>query len=536
MYKIILVEDEAIIRRGIKRGVKWEEQGFEIAAEAEDAEEALRLLQEMPVDVVLTDVKMPGMNGVELSRKVKEQYPQTEIVILSGFAEFEYAKAAVSFGAFEYMVKPVRKQEIEAVFCRLKEKLDRRFREQAEEQRRMLVLNEGMEKLRKALLLELLEGERKAYTNLEEEIMRLELELSTRNVQAAVIRIAHPQDADADEVRQTYRKILEECIPQGIFVLRDIQEIILIFSEVEELREAELVKDLERTAKRIKEECFKEASPQVRVGIGMVYPSITHLHKSFVQSKKAIDSNFHDAGQVVNVFGDGIEYEFEKQWIQEYPREISSITELVLAGREEDVKSSIDQMFTEFEDKKMNPELIKNYCYVLGIMLKNAVYGILKPAQEQCYPDGSFETRVKNVLSMEELREIMQRAARGMVLMMKKNGVEEPARDRLVIEQAKAYIAENYSRKISLDEICQNLYLSTTYFSYIFKQETGRNYMEYLTSLRMEKAKELLSTTTNKVYEIAGDVGYSDYKYFTGQFKKYTGMSPKDYRAGGNHI
>ena len=120
------------------------------------------------------------------------------------------------------MVKPVRKQEIEAVFCRLKEKLDRRFREQAEEQRRMLVLNEGMEKLREALLLELLEGERKAYTNLEEEIMRLELELSTRNVQAAVIRIAHPQDAD--EVRQTYRKILEECIPQGIFVRRDIQE------------------------------------------------------------------------------------------------------------------------------------------------------------------------------------------------------------------------------------------------------------------------------------------------------------------------
>ncbi|MCA5960991.1 hypothetical protein LC724_12035 [Blautia sp. RD014234] len=95
----------------------------------------------------------------------------------------------------------------------------------------------------------------------------------------------------------------------------------------------------------------------------------------------------------------------------------------------------------------MNPELIKNYCYVLGIMLKNAVYGILKPAQEQSYPDGSFETRVKNVFSMEELKEIMQRAAGGMVLMMKENGVEEPARDRLVIGQAKAYIAENYSKR-----------------------------------------------------------------------------------------
>ena len=116
-------------------------------------------------------------------------------------------------------------------------------------------------------------------------------------------------------------------------------------------------------------------------------------------------------------------------------------------------------MFAEFEHKKMNPELIKNYCYVLGIMLKNAVYGILKPAQEQSYPDGSFETRVKNVFSMEELKEIMQRAAGGMVLMMKENGEEEPARDRLVIGQAKAYIAENYSKKISLDEICRNLSL-----------------------------------------------------------------------------
>ena len=116
--------------------------------------------------------------------------------------------------------------------------------------------------------------------------------------------------------------------------------------------------------------------------------------------------------------------------------------------------------------------------------------------------------------------------------MMKENGVEEPARDRLVIGQAKAYIAENYSKKISLDEICRNLYLSTTYFSFIFKKETGQNYMEYLTGIRMEKAKELLGTTTKKVYEIAGDVGYSDYKYFTAQFKKYTGMSPKDYRLG----
>lgn len=532
MYKIMLVEDEAIIRRGIKRGVKWEENGFEIAAEAEDGEEALKLLEETGVDVILTDVKMPGMNGVELSKKVKEQYPQIEIVILSGFAEFEYAKAAVSFGAFEYMVKPVRKQEIEAVFGRLKEKLDRRSREEAEEQHRMLVLNEGMEKLRETLLLELLEGERKAYTNLEEEIMRLELELSTRNVQAAVIRTAVSQDAETEEIKQAYRKILREYVPDGVSVIRSAQEMVLVFSDLEMQRENLLAVNLKRAAEKMKEECFGEARPEVRVGIGMIYPSITHLYKSYAQAKKAIDSNFHEAGQIVNLFRDGIEYEFEKQWIQEYPREISSITELVLAGKEEEVRSSIEKMFAEFEHKKMNPELIKNYCYVLGIMLKNAVYGILKPAQEQSYPDGSFETRVKNVFSMEELKEIMQRAAGGMVLMMKENGVEEPARDRLVIGQAKAYIAENYSKKISLDEICRNLYLSTTYFSFIFKKETGQNYMEYLTGIRMEKAKELLGTTTKKVYEIAGDVGYSDYKYFTAQFKKYTGMSPKDYRLG----
>ena len=189
-------------------------------------------------------------------------------------------------------------------------------------------------------------------------------------------------------------------------------------------------------------------------------------------------------------------------------------------------------MFAEFEHKKMNPELIKNYCYVLGIMLKNAVYGILKPAQEQSYPDGSFETRVKNVFSMEELKEIMQRAA-------EEHGAHDEGKRRGGTGQGQAcdwpgkgLYSENYSKKISLDEICRNLYLSTTYFSFIFKKETGQNYMEYLTGIRMEKAKELLGTTTKKVYEIAGDVGYSDYKYFTAQFKKYTGMSPKDYRLG----
>lgn len=226
------------------------------------------------------------MNGVELSKKVKEQYPQIEIVILSGFAEFEYAKAAVSFGAFEYMVKPVRKQEIEAVFGRLKEKLDRRSVRRQRNSARMLVLNEGMEKLRETLLLELLEGERKAYTNLEEEIMRLELELSTRNVQAAVIRTAVSQDAETEEIKQAYRKILREYVPDGVSVIRSAQEMVLVFSDLEMQKENLLAVNLKRAAEKMKEECFGEARPEVRVGIGMIYPSITHLYKSYAQAKK----------------------------------------------------------------------------------------------------------------------------------------------------------------------------------------------------------------------------------------------------------
>lgn len=544
MYRVLLVEDEEIIRRGIKRGVRWEEMGFKVEAEAQDGEEALKCLACTEIEVVLTDVKMPGMNGVVLSKEIKKRYPDMEIVILSGFAEFEYAREAITFGAFEYMLKPVRKQKIEEVFLRLKEKLDRRKIEESEIVRRSLILSEGISHLRHDLIIELLEGKRSVYSNLEEEVMRLELDLLTGDVTGIIFRIGVPsmEEDREDDLKEQYALIFSECLQKlehSIFVIRDLGEVDLILSGYPAGKDGILHVDtciagiLNKIAERIKNELFQREEINIGVGIGMTYPSVTHLYKSYIQAKKALEKNFYKKGSFINEFQESIEYEFEKQWVRDYPTEMNRILNQVMEGEVEGANDSIRQMFRHFEEKRLNSEMIKNYCYVLGIMLKNAAYGILKERQKEELEDGAFEERIKTMFTIDELEALMLKVFRGMAELVRDSGVPEAVKQNQMILQAKEFIRRNYNKKVSIEELCRELYLSPTYFSYMFKKETGENYMEYLQKIRMEEAKHLLKTTNHKVYEIAEQVGYSDYKYFTVQFKKYAGISPKEYRSRG---
>jgi len=544
LYKVLLVEDEEIIRRGIKRGVKWEELEFEVAAEAQDGEEALNYLACTEIDVVMTDVKMPGMNGVDLSKEIKKRYPDIEIVILSGFAEFEYAREAVAFGAFEYMLKPVRKQKIEEVFLRLRQKLDYRKTEEAEIVRCSLILSEGLSHLRQDLMIELLEGKRSVYANLEEEVMRLELDLVTSDVTGIIFRIGVPAAAVEGEanLKEQYAVIFGECLQKlehCIFVIRDLGEVDIILSGYPAGKDGILYVDqctgeiFNKIAERIKDEVYQGEEISIGVGIGMTYPSVTHLYKSYIQAKKALEKNFYKKGSFINEFQESIEYEFEKQWVRDYPVEMNHILNQVLEGDIQGTNESIRQMFCSFEEKRLNSEMIKNYCYVLGIMLKNAAYGVIKDRQKEELEDGAFEERIKTMFTIDELEALMQRVFQGMTELVRDSGGVEPVKKNQIILQAKEYIRKNYNKKVSMDDLCRELYLTPTYFSYMFKKETGENYMEYLQKIRMEEAKHLLKTTNLKVYEIVEQVGYSDYKYFTVQFKKYAGISPKEYRTRG---
>ena len=545
MYRVLLVEDEEIIRRGIKRGVRWEEMEFKVEAEAQDGEEALKCLEYTEIDVVLTDVKMPGMNGVALSKEIKKRYPDMEIVILSGFAEFEYAREAITFGAFEYMLKPVRKQKIEEVFLRLREKLDRRKIEESEIVRRSLILSEGLSHLRHDLVIELLEGKRSVYSNLEEEVMRLELDLLTTDVTGIIFRIGGVPSMEEDrgnDLKKRYALIFSECLQKlehSIFVIRDSGEVDIILSGYPAGKDGILYVDtciagiLHKIAERIKMELFQRDEINIGVGIGMTYPSITHLYKSYIQAKKALEKNFYKKGSFINEFQESIEYEFEKQWVRDYPTEMNHILNQVMEGAVDGADSSIRLMFRHFEEKRLNSEMIKNYCYVLGIMLKNAAYGILKERKKEELEDGAFEERIKTMFTIDELEALMLKVFCGMAELVRDSGAIEAVKQNQMILQAKEFIRGNYNKKVSIEELCRELYLSPTYFSYMFKKETGENYMEYLQKIRMEEAKHLLKTTNQKVYEIAEQVGYSDYKYFTVQFKKYAQMSPKEYRSRG---
>lgn len=542
----MLVEDEDMIRNGIKRSVPWREIGFEIQAEAKQGKDALQQLQEHSIDVVLTDIKMPIMDGVELSKNIRKLYSGIEIVILSGFAEFEYAKEAVSFGAFEYLLKPTNKRKIVEVFTRIKEKLDQRKKEESEMLIHSVVLNEGLERLRFDFITDLLDGKRKFYTNMDEEIMRLELDIVNCNLTSIIIKLSqsmidatmqqldnHKKQIREKEILREYQNILVDClnvVEHNAFAIRNLSEINIIISGSEDFNLTSVKRALKRIVERIQQEVYNLPELSIQIGIGITYPTITHLYKSYTQAQKALEKNFFEQNQLICSFHEGIEYDFEIQWVKEYPKEMNQIIDKVMAGDSESVKEIIQKMFQTFEEKKMNSELIKNYCYVLGVMIKTASYSILKEAREEDFAYRTFENKVKMIMNISELKELMMIVFVAMSEKIRISGAAEQARSNIIIDKAKKYICENYFKKITLECICNELFLSPNYFSYFFKKETGESYMEYLQKIRMEEGKKLLKTSNKKVYEIAEKIGYNDYKYFTMQFKKIVGMSPKEYR------
>lgn len=537
----MIVEDERMIRRGIIQGINWNELGFEVTAEAKNGVEALELLKTQVVDVVMTDIKMPVMDGIELSKKIREQEYSAEIVILSGFSEFEYAREAISFQAFDYLLKPTKKQKLIEIFKKLKLVLDEKVEEQTQKRKQHQVLNEGYASMRKSFLLQLLNGNETVFRGINEQLNFLELDLTGNCFTAVSVKIEMKKmenqikRAWGDERMITYayenivNEILMEC-EKSVAVVKNIEEINLIFcfDSIRQQNE-QMMMILKKMSKTMKTIILQNHDVKVSIGVGLTYPSILHIHQSYRQSQKALERHFFDTTGDIYVFNH-LADDSEKQWIKDYPSEVSSIVEMILKGHLNEVRKLMMNLFERFEESNLNPEMIKSYCQVFKFILMTTMTNYLEEGQsfdlekqldEIIYKSNSIHDLQNDliILSVEIANQL------GMAIN------REIPNEKIIVEKAKNYIKLNYQHKITLQDISDEVHLSPNYLSGIFKKITGETYIDYLQKVRMKAAKKLLEDRSKKVYEIAFEIGYSDYKYFASKFKKMVGMSPKEYRV-----
>lgn len=366
MVKVFLVEDEAIIRRGIKKNVEWEKNGFAFVGEAGDGEYAYPQILKTEPDILITDIKMPFMDGLELSRLVKKALPDTKIIILSGYNEFDYAKEAITIGISEYLLKPITAASLTAVLRKVRDEI----REEKEKSR-------------------LLERYFVSY--------------------------------------EKYNEFLDQTDYTGV--------------------NRKLIEDFLKLGSSGEEEPF--------------------LNEYFA----AVGENNYKSLLLRQYMTIDIFY-----CVQEFLKGIHVSTE---------------QIPPEFGDIKYIPKIV-------GSVAETRTY-------------------LKNLFAFA----------------LSERDQVSGNRYGSLIDTAKQYLTEHFdSNDISLNTVAAEVGVSSSYFSSIFKQETGQSFVEYLTKLRIDKACELLRCTTLRSAEIGERVGYNDPHYFSATFKKVTGVSPKDYKNG----
>ncbi len=535
MIKIFLVEDEFAVRERMKKNINWEDNGFLLVGEAGDGEIAYPMIQETQPDIIITDIKMPFMDGLELSKLIRETMPQAKIIILSGYDEFEYAKEAISIGVIEYLLKPIPSKKLLESVKHVATIINKQREQQKFYDKYKLDAYEN-EKQQKKLFLNDLIILKLPVSELIKRGKELSIELNAPKYNILLIK-TFIKDKEINSYWNSNMDIgrkLEDKLQQS-------QEYILFDREEEGW--AILVKGGNGSIKLLEKKCItlleellsKEESVSYCIGIGQEVNRLSELTSSFESASKAIACSYIMPNKKV------IYYEQLEEYGSIREDESISIKNI-------DITKFDKKPIESFLRNGLRSEIAhfsKNYFEETGIgadslmfrqyIMMNIYFSVITFIKQLGYSEeyivevcGDFKEVTTAIQSKEGTRKALESILnqslqfRDMVSTNKYN---------LLLDEAKEYIRENYSiETISLNSVAEYVNVSPSHFSTIFSQETGQTFISYLTEIRMEKAKELLRCSNMRTLEIGYTVGYKDPHYFSYLFKKTQQCTPKEYR------
>ena len=542
MLKTFLVEDEVVIREMIKKMIPWEQYGFELAGEAADGEMALPLILKSKPDLLITDIKMPFMDGLTLCRLVKKELPDIRIVILSGYDDFNYAKQAISIGVEDYLVKPITKN----AFIERLEEIHNRY-EHEKTQR------EYYEKFR----LEMQEYEKNASRDFFETLVRADSDLAELYRRADKLNLDIVAEAynilifTPDTSEGNYNSY-EACSDWEAEVQDKINTYFLnhpvaILFRHQVFSYAILVKGQKDTIEKNTEECVKaiqdimdqtERRTDWFIAVGKSADRLSMLGHSYRTAVRANSFRYLYDGHIL----DYQSLEAQKENPSDSRREdsvqlrnvnINALNPAILqkflsSGLAEEVDDFIRDYFNAIGQEPMGSLVFRNY------VVLNVRFSVLSFLKKLGCDDSEISGQeMENI--MDETGKTIEAAVAYCGKILKKAIAlrDENAGDqnRSVLKLAVDFIDHNYmDEEISLNKAAHVANVSANHFSALFSQNMGQTFTEYLTDLRMSKAKELLRCTAMRSSEIAGEVGYKDAHYFSYLFKKTQGMTPSEYR------
>ena len=528
-YRVLLADDEEEIRVGIIRKIDWAGLGFALVGEAENGAEALELAEQLGPDVVLTDIKMPFMDGLELCRRLRQTLPAARLVVFSGFDDFEYARQAVGMGVSEYIMKPVTAAEMGAVLARLREQLDRQRMERRDMETLRRRYEESLPVLRELFYTRLLDRTVRP-DQVADRAARYELDLPEGAWAAALVRAggAGESEEQRDELLLlSVRAFLEEhfALPgAGVRSLLYNDAVALLVC----LERREQVYALTGELERLCALARSILGMSLTVGVGRPCQGPGALRQSADGARSALDYRVLVGEERAIYIGDLEPDRSARLSFDEGDQR--ALENAVKLGSQAQVEALVDML----TDRVREARLSLSQCHLFFLEVVTAMIRLARsggPEVEEAFQSGfTGMVSVSDFHSPEELgRWLRDRCLKLRELL----GRQRTDSAWKTVEQAKAFIAEHYADwDLSVERLCAHLHLSATYFSALFKRETGKSFTAYVTELRMGQAARLLLDTDEKTYLIAEQTGYADPNYFSYVFKRRFGVTPSRYRAG----
>lgn len=530
MIRMVVVDDKEDIVQGIKTLGGWESMGIEVAGTAANGRDALEIIRRTDPQILITDIRMPVMDGLELTEKALQFKPQLKIILLSGYDDFAYAQKAVRLGAREYLLKPAPIDTIVAAVRKVQHVISAETRSYLENEKLRQRVRESMPLLRKEYFTALLTLETETPEDMAEKIRYLGVDIGIRDFCVLVFSLDDGETLSLSFER--YNLIMNGVIAKleeafaGRFrhiVFNSRQFEVTVIANVTAADRMQVFALAESARKQVRD----AVGLSVSAGIGRYYPMPGSISVSYQEACRALENKFLLGKGIVVGFDDVNIGSPERPPFQCALNREAELIQYIQIGAVERVQELFDTYVDTLQRQNAgHPRRIRScLCQLLLTVCRELARDGIDP--QECIGD---ELECVGVLektkSLADARCQLSRefsAIAGHIAGLRRT------KEKKSIDVISAYIDQNYTRDITLNDISRHVYLSPSYVSMLIKNHFGESFVERITRLRVEKAKLLLLENGSRVYEVAEQVGYADRRYFSDIFKKTVGMTPKEY-------
>lgn len=522
MYRLIIADDEESIRNGIAHSLPWQEWGYEICALCANGEEVLEQLDAVHPDVVLSDIRMPGMDGVALMQRLSKDHPEVKIVILSGYSDFEYLNMSIKNHVAEYLLKPTDFEDFEETFRRLKVTLDHERLQNAQ-------ITESVQRHFQLWLTSLLEGIASPSETERFRPMLTEAGIDQDNLMIVAFAIDNHGGDEKGDLLQLWQNIwkISSALPAGqlhqLPFLFDGKNLVILYSDESEIEPDDVIAQIRNLQQTVSDQLHVTLS----AGISSLCTEPTMLPQAYEQaeccakqSAFAGSQRIYTFQQLKNISSDELTY-FDTEKIEK-----------ALLGQDyETLRTEIDRVLLLPGTARLDYQKVDRLCLSLlfHIALWSLRYGI--QMEEVMRTLGAHYADIHQCGTLTSKRDFVLACLFGCQQALSQRRSHGHSVNS-VAQRVQEYVdAEYCSNHISLESVAAHVHKTSAYISRVFKNELGCNFTDYLTEKRMHLAVELLKEPDSKIYSIAEQCGYADTSNFIRVFKKFYGISPAEYRA-----